>query len=164
MKHFIHNSIYLLLLTLIIFTGCKKNPSSVFNPIIERYVNIWNTGNFNGINEILDREFELKMAPTFKPEKGIELFKVQIQQTRTAYPDFNIVLNEIVYDKDKIAALWTIKATNTGMGGNPPTGKKVNIQGISIIHFKNGKILDEWIAYDTGYWLKQLGSQMAPSL
>ena len=56
MKHQIQNSVYwILLFTLIIYAGCKKNPSSAFNPIIEKYVKIWNTGNFDGIEDILHK-------------------------------------------------------------------------------------------------------------
>jgi predicted ester cyclase len=63
---------------------------------------------------------------------------------------------------DKIAALWTITATNTDPGSHPLTGKHVEVMGMSIIHFENGKIKDEWIASNDGYWLQQLGFKLAP--
>ncbi|NOX87146.1 MAG: ester cyclase, partial [Chlorobi bacterium] len=60
------------------------------------------------------------------------------------------------------AARWTITATNTGSGSHPPTGKRIEVPGISIIHFADGKIKDEWIASNNFYWLKQLGFTLVP--
>ena len=102
------------------------------------------------------------MTPKFEAEKGIELFKESVTRLRKAYPDFNIEMNEIVYDIDKAAARWTITATNTGEGSFPPTGKHVEVIGISIVHFENGKIKDEWIASNNIYWLQQLGFSIVP--
>ena len=31
---------------------------------------------------------------------------------------------------------------------------------MSILHFKDGKIKDEWIASNNGYWLTQLGFEL----
>lgn len=156
-----HLFLILLLSIFISFLGCQKKPSSQnLKPIIDKYVEFWNTGNFAGIEEILHPEFELRMTPKFEPETGIESFKESVIKWRKAYPDFHIVVDEIIYGINKVAARWTITATNTGEGWHPPTGKQVKVPGISIIHFEEGKIKDEWIAGNNGYWLQQLGFKM----
>lgn len=167
MKHLIQsprfNLIPFLLIAILIFAGCeRKNPAVELVPAIAKYVDFWNTGNFDGIEEILHPDFELRMTPTFEPEKGIEAFKESITNIRTAYPDFHLTVDELIFAEDAVAARWTITAANTGPGKSPPTGKKVEVSGISIIHFSEGKIADEWIAANNLHWLQQLGYTLTP--
>jgi len=152
-----------LFLLTIIFVNCtKQSPSVKYESLIEKYVNIWNTGNFDEVEAILHPEFELRMTPKFKAEKGIQTFKNSISKWRKAYPDFNIKVHEILYDKDSASGRWTITATNTGPGSHPPTGKHIDVMGISIFHFIDGKIKDEWIASNNIDWLTQLGYKLVP--
>jgi predicted ester cyclase len=104
----------------------------------------------------------LRMTPEFKPEKGIDIFKENIIKLRSAYPDFHIEIKELIYNSDKLAGLWTITATNTGVGTHPPTGKHIEVKGMSILHFEDGKIRDEWIANNNLFWMTQLGFKIMP--
>ncbi len=145
------------------FVGCTQyDPGKDLQPLVDKYVGYWNTGEFDGIDNVLHPKFELRMTPMYDPEKGIDQFKKNVTNWRKAYPDFNIVVQEIFFSKDKAAAIWTITATNTGEGWHPPTGKSVKITGMSIIHFSDGKIKDEWIASNNGYWMNQLGFKIVP--
>ena len=68
---------------------------------------------------------------------------------RKSYPDFFLSINESIYSTNSAAARWTIEASNT-------TGKNLNVMGMSIVHFEDGKIKDEWIFNNDLSWLKQL--------
>ena len=150
-------------ITALLLTGCtKSNHSEKLSSLVEKYVEYWNTGEFAGIEEVLHPGFELRMTPEFIPEKGIDAFKESIIKWRSAYPDFHIDIEELIYDSDKVAALWTISATNTGVGTHPPTGKHIEVRGMSIIHFEGGKIRDEWIASNSLFWMTQLGFKLIP--
>ena len=153
----------LVTMTTYIFIGCQyQHPQERLEPMIKKYVAYWNTGDFEGIEEVLHSEFELRMTPKFEPEIGIKSFKESILKWRSIYPDFKLVLNETIYENDKAAAFWTITATHLGEGNIPPTGKKVEVSGISIVHFKEGKIKDEWICSNNLHWLQQLGYKILP--
>jgi steroid delta-isomerase-like uncharacterized protein len=151
------------LFLLIAFYGCSEKDSSVdLKKKVDMYVEYWNTANFKGIESLLCDDFELIESPTFDAQKGIENFKQTVLAYHTAYPDFKLIVNETIYDKDKIAGIWTISATNTGQGSKPPTGKHISVKGIGIIHFRDGKIKDEWIAGNDYHWLEQLGYTLVP--
>ncbi len=45
----------------------------------------------------------------------------------------------------------------------PPTGKQIKIWGISIVHFANGKLTRESIAFDNQALMDQLGYTMMPA-
>jgi len=152
----------LFLLFFVIVSCTEPNQSIKYKPLIDKYVDYWNTGNFEGIETILHPDFELRSTPKFEAEKGIEAFKESISKTREAYPDFHIEIHEIVYGTNAAVARWTITATKTDHGLSPSTGKHVEVMGVSIVHFIDNKIKDEWIASNDLYWLQQLGYTIIP--
>lgn len=152
-------SLLIFLMSLLI-SGCEvKDQSEEMRIKIDKFVNYWNTANFEGIEDILCEDFELLESPKFTPQPGIEYFKQTVLAYHQAYPDFKLVLNDQIFDKDKCAGIWTITATNTGpsSSGGQPTGKHIEVIGISVVHFKDGKIKDEWISGNDLDWLQQLG-------
>ena len=151
------------LIAMVFIFGCgEKGIPTDIKEKIDKYVRYWNTGQFDGIENVLCEDFELLESPGFEPQKGIESFKQSITDMRTAYLDFLLKINETVYEKDKIALIWTISATNAGRGKRPPTGKTIRGQGISVIHLKDGKIKDEWLSNNNLLWMTQLGFTFVP--
>ncbi len=60
----------------------------------------------------------------------------------------------------KVAVRWTIEGHHLGYGIlellGAPTGKRVQVMGISHFHYKDGKIVDEWRVYDQASILAQV--------
>jgi predicted ester cyclase len=69
-------------------------------------------------------------------------------------------MDEAVYGPDTITLRWTCSATFPDPAGG--AAKKVQAKGLSLIHLKDGKIADEWIAYDRKDWMEQLGFELKP--
>jgi predicted ester cyclase len=66
----------------------------------------------------------------------------------------------------KVAVRWVIEGHHLGYGIlhslGAPTGKRVQVMGISHFHYKNGRIVDEWRVYDELSLLMQVKlAQMA---
>jgi steroid delta-isomerase-like uncharacterized protein len=135
----------------------KPNPTLQFQPLLDEYVEFWNTGSFEGIGEVLHPDFELRMTPRYEAEVGVDAFKNSVTMWRTMYPDFHITVDELFFSENAAAARWTITATNTGDGPSPPTRKAIQVPGLSLFHFEDGKIKDEWIASNNMEWRRQLG-------
>jgi len=77
---------------------------------------------------------------------------------RTAMPDMQMKVNQMVAEGDLVAVRWTAWGTNTQAGmGFPATRKKIRISGITIFRFKAGKMSEEWSAWDMLSVLKQAG-------
>jgi predicted ester cyclase len=151
-------------LNLLLFgASCTQpDPSGILKPLVDKYVLAWNTGDFRGLEEVVSDQFELRMSPRFEPIRSLDSLKSSITYWRTAYPDFHIDLDEVIYAPNAVTARWTIRATNSGPGSHPPTGKAVVVPGMSIIHVSAGKIVDEWIASNDLYWAQQLGFTLTP--
>jgi len=156
MKNQLKKLFGLLLVLLIAIIGCnQKDSSSELMSQVDKYLTFWNTGNFDGIENILCEDFEIRVSPLYEPEKGIEAFKESVLSTRESYPDFKITIDESFHIDDNLAGRWTVQATSK-------TGKRLIIPGMSILHFVDGKIKDEWISNNDLLWLEQLDYSIKP--
>ncbi len=154
----------LLIMVFIVLSGCqpqKSNPSLKLKPIVDKYHKVWNGGNPEQLNMIMNSDFIYHSNQT--PDvKGIEGIKKLISSLRTAYPDLKLVIEDTLFSEDKEASRWVLTGTNTGSGEMPPTGKPIKVWGESIIHFVNDKISEEWVAFDNQSLMEQLGYTMTP--
>ena len=75
-----------------------------------------------------------------------------------AFSDLSIAPEKLIADGDLVAVYWIARGTNTGAGnGLPATGKKVEQSGITIWRIVDGKIKEEWSAFDQLSMMQQLG-------
>jgi steroid delta-isomerase-like uncharacterized protein len=154
----------ILFLITFVFVACqRKDYSGEMNPVLEKYLEAWNEGNLDVLDDITSLDFELRINPDFEAKDSRDLLKESITNTRTAYPDFLVTINDRLFISDTAVVIrWTITGTNTGEGGHPPTNRKTSSNGFSVIFFSEGKLTGEWIAYSDLTWVKQLGFTITP--
>lgn len=163
MKHvlFLISTIVIIIFAI---TSCgKKDYSTEINPILDKYLEAWNEGNLVILDEITPLDFELRINPDFEAKNSRDLLKEEITNTRKAYPDFLVTIEDKMFISDTAVVLrWTVTGTNTGEGSFPPTGMKTSSNGFSVIFFAEGKLTGEWIGYSDLTWVKQLGFNIIP--
>ena len=75
-----------------------------------------------------------------------------------AFSDIAIVPKKLIAEGDLVTVYWVARGTNTGAGnGLPATGKKAELAGITICRIVDGKIKEEWSAFDQLSMMQQLG-------
>jgi steroid delta-isomerase-like uncharacterized protein len=75
-----------------------------------------------------------------------------------AFPDIAITPEKLIAEGDLVTIYWIAKGTNSGAGnGLPATGKKAELPGITIWRIVDGKIKEEWSAFDQLSMMQQLG-------
>jgi len=75
-----------------------------------------------------------------------------------AFSDISIVPEKLIAEGDLVTVYWIARGTNTGTGnGLPATGKKAELAGITIWRIVDGKIKEEWSAFDQFSLMQQLG-------
>src|SRR5512132_3785713 len=75
-----------------------------------------------------------------------------------AFPDVSIVPEKLIAEDDLVTIFWIASGTNTGTGnGLPATGKMAELAGITIWRIVDGKIKEEWSAFDQLSMMQQLG-------
>ncbi|NNG27547.1 MAG: SnoaL-like domain-containing protein [Ignavibacteriaceae bacterium] len=166
MKRFIIYSLSITFLFLIAqcLTFCqKKDYSTQINPLLDKYLEAWNAGNFEELDKVVSADFELKMNPDFKQKIGRELLKEEITNTRNAFPDFHLTVEKRLFVGDSAVVIqWSLTGTNTGESSMPPTGNEVSIPGFSVIFFNDNLLTGEWLAFSDLAWVTQLGFTLTP--
>ncbi len=91
--------------------------------------------------------------------QGLEEAKQLLAMYKTAFPDLNVTVEDVIAEGEKAVTRWTIRGTHQGEieEFGPPTGKQAELQGISIHRIEGGKIVEEWNRYDNLSLLQQLG-------
>jgi steroid delta-isomerase-like uncharacterized protein len=75
-----------------------------------------------------------------------------------AFSNIAIVPEKLIAEDDLVTIYWIARGINTGTGnGLPATGKKVELAGITIWRIEDGKIKEEWSAFDQLSMMQQLG-------
>ena len=145
-------------------TSCQRNDyTQKFNPLFDKYLEAWNTGNFEELDKVVSSEFELRMNPDFKSKVGFKSLEEEITNTRNAFPDFHLDVEKKLFIGDTAVVLqWKLTGTNTGESSMPPTGNKVSIPGFSIIFFDDNLLTGEWLAFSDLAWVIQLGFTLTP--
>ena len=75
------------------------------------------------------------------------------------FPDLHITIEDVVEEGDRVAVRWRATGTLTGEGfGVPPTGKRMDTGGQTILHLHNGRIAEAWNNFDFFGMHRQLGT------
>jgi steroid delta-isomerase-like uncharacterized protein len=91
--------------------------------------------------------------------RGIEEAKQFIAMFKSAFPDMHATVEDVVAEGDKVVTRVTLRGTHQGEVEEfgPPTGRQVEIEGITIHRIEDGKIAEEWNSYDNLSMMQQLG-------
>jgi steroid delta-isomerase-like uncharacterized protein len=128
------------------------------------YREVWREGKDQTIYELLAPDASLRgqIAPDVEV-RGPEEFVGFAKRIRDTFPDIEVTLEDVFAVDDKVAARWVAIGTHAGDGlGIPPTGKRVQITGITIAHFVNGKVVRGWDNWDRLSMLEQIGAYTSP--
>jgi steroid delta-isomerase-like uncharacterized protein len=91
-------------------------------------------------------------------DASLEEDQAALKGWHQAFSDITIVPEKLIAEGDLVAIYWIARGTNTGTGnGLPATGKKAELAGITIWRIVDGKIKEEWSAFDQLSMMQQLG-------
>jgi steroid delta-isomerase-like uncharacterized protein len=96
--------------------------------------------------------------------RGYEQAKQFVSSFFTAFPDINITVEDVIGEGDQVVTRYTIRGTHQGETEDfgPPTGRQVELEGITIHRIEGDKIVEEWERYDNLSVLQQLGLAPEP--
>jgi predicted ester cyclase len=135
--------------------------------LLDKVLEMWNKPDMALIPQLYAADVVATTSSTPEPYVGHEGIKKWIQNTRTMMPDMVMAFPEAVVQGDKIATVWTMTGTQTGLlvmpGGTlPPTGRKVRITGLAIDYLKDGKFVKEIVVLNVLEMMMQLGFTLNP--
>ncbi len=125
---------------------------------------IWDKGNLDLIDELFTTNF-VRHGPTGTEGevRGLEGFKGLVTMYRTAFPDLQVPIEELIAEGDRVVSRWTARGIHQGeLMGNAPTGNQLSVTGIIVDRISGDKIEEEWADYDTLHLLQQIGGVPQP--
>jgi steroid delta-isomerase-like uncharacterized protein len=92
--------------------------------------------------------------------QGTEQARRFLSMYLSAFPDMRVAVEDVIAEGEKVVTRWTIRGTHQGEVEEfgPPTGRQVEIKGITIHRIEGGKITEEWERYDNLGVMQQLGA------
>src|SRR5688572_25828714 len=113
-------------------------------------------GNWALVDELVATNYSYH-APGMEVS-GPDGIKQLLSMLRTAFPDWNEIIEELLGEGDKV--VFRVTGTGTHKGnwmGVPPTGNKVTVKGIDIVRIEGNKMVEHWANFDALGMMQQLG-------
>ena len=137
--------------------GTRNMPISENKTTARRFFDVMNERNIAALDKILAAEFvDHSAMPGIASDR--DGFKQFLAMVFAAFPDFHFTLEDLIAQRDEVAARFTARGTHKGEWmGIRPTGKQITVPGISIHRIAGGKITDNWVSMDMPGLMQQLG-------
>jgi steroid delta-isomerase-like uncharacterized protein len=79
---------------------------------------------------------------------------------RAAVPDLQVMVDRLIGEGDLVAVHWRARGTNSvAAAGMPGKGATLEVEGMTIFRFRDGRIVEEWSLTDRLALMNQLGAQ-----
>jgi steroid delta-isomerase-like uncharacterized protein len=129
--------------------------------LIRRWINAaYNKGDLKVLDDLLAPNYVRHDQASGINGKGPDVEKQVASLYRTAFPDLQIKIEEMVAEGNTVAVRWTAIGTNTGnLRDVPPSGRKVTTPGISICRISRGRITEHFVNWDTAAFNAQITGQ-----
>jgi steroid delta-isomerase-like uncharacterized protein len=129
--------------------------------LLNRCVELYNAGDLDGVMDLYaDDAVQLMPDSTFE---GSSAIRDRLAKELDAFSDLAHRVVSYVEEGDAFADEWVFVGTHTGPvvlpdGSEvPPTGKRVEVQGMELVRVRDGKIVVDNLYYDNLALQVQLG-------
>lgn len=128
----------------------------------DRFVQGWDKGDWLLLDELLAGDFVFHVTvPGLTPDR--DGYKRFFDMHHAAFPDFQVTVEDIVVEGDKIVHRMTWSGTHQGeFMGIAPTGKQIKLSLMTIERIANGKIAEQWGEADLLGLMQQLEVMPSP--
>jgi steroid delta-isomerase-like uncharacterized protein len=119
-----------------------------------------NSGNYEEFNELV-AEDSVDHDPAPGQVPGPEGYAKFFGMMRAAFPDMKLAVEHLSAADDTVSFAYRVTGTHGGdFMGIPATGKSINVRGMQISKFTDGKMSERWGSSDELGILKQIGAKI----
>lgn len=125
----------------------------------EYFERTWGDGDLSVIDEQFADHYVGHVPLQPENVHGPEGFKTMVRTYRTAFPDVEASIEDLIVEGDTVAVRYTWNGTHQGeVMGLEPTGRTVERSGMAFLRFEDGKRVEDWIIEDNLGLMQQLGA------
>jgi steroid delta-isomerase-like uncharacterized protein len=122
------------------------------------YDEVWNKRKLELISEIIAPTHAINDPHLAGSAVGPDAYKSIFAQFIAAFPDLRLSVEELIAEKNKVVACWNLTGTHKReFRGVPATNRKISVDGVTVNHISNGKIIESFITMDYLSLTQQLG-------
>lgn len=124
--------------------------------VLRQHYEVWNRAHYALIEEIYTEDFACHFVDGLETRgrAGVRAF---IEGHRESFPDWTEEVLDTVADGDRVVTRYRSTGTHEGaFQGIPATGRRVEINEVSIYRLENGRIAEQWGFPDGVALMKQL--------
>ena len=119
---------------------------------------MWNSGTSELATQIFTSTAEYRQ-PGHTTISGPAEIAEWVSTIHTAFPDFRLEITRTIAEGEHLVHCWRTTGTHKGQFlGAPPTGKRVDVQGITVSRVSDGRIQEATVLYDRLSFLEQIGA------
>jgi steroid delta-isomerase-like uncharacterized protein len=130
--------------------------STDIKSFVQRYIDeVFTKGDLSAIPEIVSENYvNYNEVNTIYGPDGLKAFVTMLHDTM---PDIVETIEEQLSDGNNEIHRWVMRGTHQGSFlGFPPTGKQVELSGLTITRVDGGKIVEEYTYTNTLSFLQQI--------
>lgn len=127
---------------------------------IKMYSHVWDEIiNHRKLEMFNDSNFTKDVVMHVNPDKqGIDSARAYYSNYLTGFSEITFTIKDVFGSGNKLVKHWNFKGKHTGpFLGIAPTGKKVDIDGVTLVRMEHGKIAEERDFLDNLEFMQQLG-------
>ncbi|HWB26932.1 MAG TPA: ester cyclase [Chitinophagaceae bacterium] len=127
---------------------------------IKMYTHTWDEIiNKRRLDMFNDTNFTTDVVMHANPDVvGIDSARAYYANYLTGFSNITFTIKDVFGMGNKLVKHWNFKGTHTGtFFGIPATGKKVDIDGVTLVRMSGGKIAEERDFFDNLDFMQQLG-------
>ncbi len=131
--------------------------------IVQRILSeFWQNGNVAVLDELLASDCinHEQSNPEVRGKEACKQWAIDVRMAnRQGFPDFDITVEDMVAEDDKVVKRWVFQGTHSGQfAGIPPTGKRVTMRGITLYRLTQDRVSEIYWNYDVFGLLQQVGA------
>lgn len=133
----------------------EANNKELVRRVVEE---VFNGGEVDRIDEYVSSDYIGHSSAVPEDIHGREGYKDFVRMVRSASSDFEVTIDELLADGNKVIQRSHQAGTHDGQFlGLEPTGVEFEFPGIVIYEIDNGEIVEEWSQADMMGLMEQLG-------
>ncbi len=135
----------------------SEERSQEINQFASKLLEGWNSKDWEVIRSIHGDDFIDHTAPP--GVDGLTNLRGMFDLFSAAFPDFEITLEDILYDDKKAVWRWMLSGTHNGdFMGIPATGNKVALEAMTTARINKGLCREAWSVADMLGLMRQMGA------
>jgi len=125
---------------------------------------VWNSdGDLDVIDEVVAEDFVYHNPMVRAEVRGADGYRELAERFRSAFSDVEMEIEELVSTDETVTTRYTTRGRHTGeIAGAEPTNESIEVTGIVVDHFVDGKIVERWVNDDALGLFTQIGAVELP--